>query len=85
MTAPAPAEPGPASVPQVMYRIPQVMKMLSLSRSVIFEQLRADRLRSVRQGRTRLIPADAIDDYVDLLKREAAAEHREMDADDDAL
>jgi excisionase family DNA binding protein len=85
MTVPAPAQPGPASVPQVMYRIPQVMKMLGLSRSVIFEQLRTGRLRSVRQGRTRLVPADAVDDYVDLLKREAAAERGESGTDDDAL
>ncbi|MDN5855833.1 MAG: helix-turn-helix domain-containing protein [Actinomycetia bacterium] len=47
------------------------MRMLSLSRSVIYEQIRAGRLRSVTQGRTRLIPAAAIADYVDLLVREA--------------
>lgn len=47
------------------------MRLLSLSRSVIYEQIRAGRLRSVTQGRTRLIPATAITDYVDLLTREA--------------
>jgi excisionase family DNA binding protein len=54
-----------------LYRIPEAMAQLSMSRSVIFEQLRTGRLRSVAQGRTRLIPAAALDDYVALLEREA--------------
>jgi hypothetical protein len=48
------------------------MAVLSMSRSVIFEQLRTGRLRSVKQGRARFIPAAAIDDYVALLEQEAA-------------
>ena len=36
--------------------------LLNLSRTVIYEQLRAGRLRSVQQGRARLIAADAIRD-----------------------
>jgi excisionase family DNA binding protein len=48
--------------------------MLKLSRSVLFEQLRTGRLRSVRQGRARRIPASAVIDYVRLLEREAAEE-----------
>ena len=76
MTATAAASRDPVPVPpQVLYRIPDAMRMLSLSRSVIFEQLRSGRLRSVREGRTRLIPADAIADYVALLKREAQEGH----------
>jgi len=47
--------------------------MLNLSRTVIFELLRTGRLRSVKQGRTRLIPASAIRDYIALLEREAEA------------
>ena len=61
--------------PQLLYRIPQVMRMLSMSRSVIFEQLRSGRLRSVRQGRTRLIPASAVTEYIKLLEREASQEN----------
>ncbi|GAA1269707.1 hypothetical protein GCM10009609_35980 [Pseudonocardia aurantiaca] len=38
---------------------------------MVYEQIRSGRLRSVTQGRTRLIPATAIADYVDLLVREA--------------
>ena len=45
------------------------MAVLSLSRSVIYEQIRSGRLRSVTQGRIRLIPASAIAEYVALLER----------------
>jgi excisionase family DNA binding protein len=84
MTVPAPADYGPAPAdddpssgegPEVLYRIPAVMRMLSLSRSVIFEQLRSGRLDSVRQGRARLIPASAITEYIALLKKEATQEN----------
>jgi excisionase family DNA binding protein len=47
------------------------MRVLSLSRSVIYELIRAGRLRTVKEGRTRLIPQSAITDYVALLEREA--------------
>jgi excisionase family DNA binding protein len=56
-----------------LYRIPEAMRILSLSRSVIYEQIRAGRLRSVTQGRARLIPASAIAEYVALLESEARA------------
>jgi excisionase family DNA binding protein len=54
-----------------LYRITDAMHLLSLSRSVIYEQIRSGRLRSVTQGRTRLIPASAITDYIALLEQEA--------------
>lgn len=47
------------------------MRLLSLSRSVIYELIRCGRLKSVTQGRRRLVPAGAIADYVELLRREA--------------
>ena len=56
---------------QQLYRVPDVMRLLSLSRSVIYEQIRVGRLKSVSQGRTRLISAAAIADYIALLQREA--------------
>ncbi len=61
---------------RVLYRVTEAMTLLSLSRSVLYEELRCGRLRSVHVGRTRLIPATAITDYVALLEREAAAPRR---------
>jgi excisionase family DNA binding protein len=58
-----------------LYRIPEAMQRLSMSRSVIFEQIRAGRLGSVTQGRTRLIPAVAITAYVELLMRESGVRY----------
>ncbi|MEU3642901.1 helix-turn-helix domain-containing protein [Lentzea sp. NPDC034063] len=54
-----------------LYKIPEAMLLLSLSRSVIYEQIRAGRLRFVKQGRATLVPASAIRDYVALLEQEA--------------
>lgn len=56
---------------KTLYRIAEAMALLSMSRTVLYEQLRAGRLRSVGTGRNRRIPARAIDDYVALLEREA--------------
>jgi excisionase family DNA binding protein len=47
------------------------MVLLSMSRSVIYEQIRAGRLRTVKQGRTRLVPDTAIGEYVRLLEQES--------------
>jgi excisionase family DNA binding protein len=54
-----------------LYRVADAMVVLSMSRSVIYEQIRSGRLRSVTQGRARLIPASAIADYIALLERES--------------
>lgn len=56
-----------------LYKVSDVMQILSLSRTVIFELLRSGRLRSVKQGRTRLIPASALRAYIALLEKEADA------------
>jgi excisionase family DNA binding protein len=54
-----------------LYRVAEAMTLLSMSRSVIYELIRSGRLRSVKEGRARLIPASAIHEYVGLLEREA--------------
>lgn len=59
------------TVPRHLYRISEAMCLLSMSRSVIYEQIRSGRLRSVKQGRARLIPARAIEEYVQLLITES--------------
>jgi excisionase family DNA binding protein len=63
--------PAPAAEPR-LYRIPDAMRLLGMSRSTIYAQLRDGRLRSVHQGRARLIPSTAIAEYIALLEREEA-------------
>jgi excisionase family DNA binding protein len=62
-------EPLPAVKP--LYRVTEAMVLLSMSLSVIFELIRSGRLRSVKEGRARYIPASAITEYVALLEQEA--------------
>jgi integrase len=38
----------------LLYKVPDVMRMLNLSRSVIFDLMRCGRLRSVKEGRARM-------------------------------
>lgn len=56
---------------RVLYRVPEAMSLLSMSRTAIYEQIRSNRLRSVKQGRSRLIPEAAIAEYVALVVRES--------------
>jgi excisionase family DNA binding protein len=56
-----------------LYRVKDAMRLLRLSRTVIYELMRTGRLRSVQQGRARLITAEAIREYIALLKDEAEA------------
>ncbi len=56
---------------RLLYTVPEAMALTSLSRSVIYELIRSGRLISVTEGRRRLIPADALDAYIDLLCAEA--------------
>jgi excisionase family DNA binding protein len=57
----------------LLYRVVDAMRVLNLSRSVIYEQIRAGRLRTVHQGRACRIPASALREYVALLEQEAGA------------
>jgi excisionase family DNA binding protein len=67
--------PGPLEpTSQALYRIPEAMRLLGLSRSVIYKLIGSGRLRSVKEGTTRLIPAEAIAEYVALLEAEAEAD-----------
>ncbi len=55
----------------VLYRVSDAVRVLNLSRTVIYDLIRTGRLRTVNEGRSRRIPAAAITDYVALLEREA--------------
>ena len=52
----------------------EVAHALSLSRSLVFEEIRVGRLKSVKLGRARRVPVDYLDQYIELLKAEAATE-----------
>lgn len=54
-----------------LYEVADAMQMLRLGKTVIYELIRSGRLRSVKQGRARRIPAAAIRDYIALLEEEA--------------
>lgn len=58
---------------KVLYRVTDAMAILSISRNVIYQEIRSGRLRSVKRGRSRLISASAIADYVALLEHETKA------------
>jgi excisionase family DNA binding protein len=58
---------------KMLYRVTEAMTVLSMSRSVIYDEIRSGRLRSVKRGRSRLISASAIADYIALLEQEAGA------------
>lgn len=58
----------------LLYRVPDAMRVLNMSRTVVYDLIRTGRLRTVKEGRTRLIPASAIAEYVALLEREAGGQ-----------
>jgi excisionase family DNA binding protein len=54
-----------------LYQVADVVRLLGLSRTVIYELIRSGRLRSVKEGRARRISDAAIRDYIALLEKEA--------------
>lgn len=65
----------PTDVPdRHLYKIPDAMRLLSMKRSAIYELIRSGRLKTVKEGRSRFVPAKAINDYVSLLMEESGVE-----------
>ncbi|WP_188188918.1 helix-turn-helix domain-containing protein [Nonomuraea sp. SYSU D8015] len=56
-----------------LYRVTDAVALLGQSRSAVYELIRSGRLRTVKEGRTRLVPSTAIQEYIALLEREAGA------------
>lgn len=63
-----------------MYSVEEAAWLLSMGRTKAFAELKSGRLKSVRIGRSRLIPSEYIDDFVELLKREPDEDSGEADA-----
>ncbi|SDK10935.1 DNA binding domain-containing protein, excisionase family [Nocardioides sp. YR527] len=57
----------------VLYRVEEAAEAMRISRSVVYELIRSDRLRTVKVGRSRRVPVDALAECVALLAEEAAA------------
>ncbi|MFF3214019.1 excisionase family DNA-binding protein [Streptomyces sp. NPDC002886] len=56
-----------------LHSVEQAAELLGVGRSTAYEEIRLGRLRTVRSGRRRLVPTEYVDEYVELLKREAEA------------
>lgn len=52
--------------------VPEVMDVLRLGRWKVYELIRSGRLKSVKIGRDRRIPTDALDIFIAELREEAA-------------
>ena len=61
-----------ADAPDRLYGIPEAAAVLGIGRSAIYDELAAGRLRSVKVGRRRLIPAGAIGQYIEQASARAA-------------
>ena len=59
----------PAPVPAMLYEVGETAEALRLSRSLLYELIRSGRLRTVKEGRRRLVPVAALDEYVASLER----------------
>lgn len=55
------------NVVPVAYRVEEAAEALRVSRSVIYELIRSNRLRTVKVGARRLVPVSALSDYLDAL------------------
>lgn len=74
MASPEPA-PQPIALPLArrLHPVEDAAYVLGFERTTAWQEIRLGRLRTVRVGRRRLVPTEYIDDYVELLKREAEA------------
>lgn len=56
----------------LLYKVSDAVRLLRMSRAFIYIQIRAGRLRTVKQGSSTFITAGALAEYVALLEKEAA-------------
>ena len=56
-----------------LYKVADAVSVLRMSRSIIYEQIKAGRIRTVKQGRATFITSAALADYIALLEQEAKA------------
>lgn len=57
---------------QQLLTVPEVMAVLRLGRCTVYDLIRSGRLESIKVGRSRRVPADAVNALVCHLREEAA-------------
>jgi excisionase family DNA binding protein len=60
------------AVPPVVYRVEEAAEALRLTRSAVYELIRSGQLRSFKVGRRRLVPIEALAEYVAAMSDDAA-------------
>ncbi|WP_026124534.1 excisionase family DNA-binding protein [Nocardiopsis baichengensis] len=61
----------PTTTDKKLLRVEEAAKLLGIGRTRAFELIKEGRLRSVKLGKTRLVPAKALDELVELLLSES--------------
>ena len=56
----------------MLFTVEQVAQILGIGRSTVFQLIKAEKIESIRLGRSRRIPIDAMQNYVDDLRSERA-------------
>ncbi len=57
----------------LLLTVKESAKRLSLARSTLYELVLTHQIESIKIGRSRRIPLDALTDYIDRLRREQGA------------
>jgi excisionase family DNA binding protein len=60
------------AIPPVVYRVEEAAEALRLTRDSVYELIRSGQLRSFKVGRRRLVPIQALTEYVASMSGDAA-------------
>jgi excisionase family DNA binding protein len=69
-----PERPAPERPNKRLYRVEEVVPLINIGRTKVYEQIRLGRLKSVTIGNRRLIPIECVQEFIELLKRESEAD-----------
>lgn len=58
---------------KLLYRVPEAAEIISVSRSRMYELLASGEVASVRVGSSRLVPAEALEQFAEQLMSNGAA------------
>jgi excisionase family DNA binding protein len=61
-------------VERLLYPLAEAAQLLGIGRTLLYEELAGGRIEAVSVGRRRLIPRDALDEYIDRLRASSEAE-----------